>query len=85
MNATESASDFDEEVSEVPSEPEFIPIGRRPEWAGAGRSPAPELPEPVVAIAQEQDSADLMAYFWAGMQRGVRRGHMMIKSLIISS
>jgi hypothetical protein len=72
LNTTESASNFEEDLEE-PSKPEFIPIACRPEWAGAGRSPAPELPEPVVAIAQDEDSADLMAFFWAGMQRGVRR------------
>ena len=46
------------------------PLAARLEWAGFAPLQPPQTPEPVVAIARDEQHGDLMDFFWAAVARG---------------
>jgi protein farnesyltransferase/geranylgeranyltransferase type-1 subunit alpha len=47
-----------------------LPVGSRPEWAGAAALPPPAAARRVAAIAAAPADAEALAYFWGGVARG---------------
>ena len=55
----------------------YIPVGERPEWAGATPLYPPAACSEVVSIKTDPDHADLMAYFWGAMTAGEKSARVL--------